>query len=33
MFLKGLKRDVELNDLYKCPSTDESEELVQKLER
>jgi hypothetical protein len=33
MFIKGLKRDVEVNDLYKCPVTDESEELVQKLEK
>jgi hypothetical protein len=33
MFIKGLKKDLELDDLYKCPVTDESELLVQKLEK
>jgi len=33
MFIRGLKRDVEIDDLYKCPKTDESEQLVLKLER
>ena len=33
IFLKGLRREVQVNDIYKCPTTDECEHLVQKLER
>ena len=33
MFVRGLKKEVGINDLYKCPNSDESEELVMTLER
>lgn len=33
MFYKGFKKDLEINDLYKCPKTDECEALVTKLEK
>ncbi|XP_054158234.1 ATP-binding cassette sub-family C member 4-like, partial [Oppia nitens] len=33
MFIRGLKRDVQLNDLYKCTQEDMCEKLVIKLEK
>ncbi|CAG2163514.1 unnamed protein product [Oppiella nova] len=32
-FIRGLKKEVEITDIYKCPKNDESEQLVQTLER
>ncbi|CAG2120669.1 unnamed protein product, partial [Medioppia subpectinata] len=32
MFIRGLKRDVQMSDLYKCPDSDVCEKLVHKLE-
>ena len=33
LFIRGIKKDIEIDDLYKCPVKDETETQVLKLEK